>query len=268
MSDNINSHDSTIEQVVTILRSSRKIFVVTGAGISADSGLPVYRGIGGLYNENDTEDGIPIEKALSGPVFRSQPEITWKYMGQIEKGARSATFNRGHEVLAEMEKHFDHFWILTQNIDGFHTFAGSENVIEIHGNMYRLRCTSCRKVVSINDYSKIEIPPFCECGEMQRPDVVLFEEMLPEVAIQQMYSQQTVDYDLVISIGTSANFPYIAEPIMIARRNGVATVEINPGISNISSFVDIHLKMGAADSLNEIWRRYQSVTTAGATGAG
>lgn len=260
MSENIKIHDQTIEEVVSKLRSSRKVFVVTGAGISADSGLPVYRGIGGLYNDNDTEDGIPIEKALSGPVFRSQPEITWKYMGQIEKGARDATFNRGHEVLAEMEKHFDHFWILTQNIDGFHSFAGSENVIEIHGNMYRLKCTVCDIVVPVSDYSKIEIPPTCECGSMQRPDVVLFEEMLPEKALQQMYDQHTVDYDLVISVGTSANFPYISEPIMLARRKGIATVEINPGISNITSFVDIHLRMGAAESLNEIWRRYNAVT--------
>jgi NAD-dependent deacetylase len=252
------NHDG-IEKVVSIMRDSQKIFVVTGAGISADSGLPVYRGIGGLYNDQDTEDGIPIEKALSGPVFRSQPEITWKYMGQIEQGARNAKFNRGHEVLAEMEKHFEHFWILTQNIDGFHTFAGSENVIEIHGNMHRLKCTACDTLIPVENYADIEIPPFCKCGQMQRPDVVLFEEMLPEKAIQQMYHQQeTVDYDLVVSIGTSANFPYISEPIMIANRRGVATVEINPGVSNISSFVDVHLKMGAAESLNEIWKRYNA----------
>ncbi len=263
MSQNIENHEQNIEQIVSILRDSKKVFVVTGAGISADSGLPVYRGIGGLYNDKDTEDGMPIEKALSGPVFRNQPEITWKYMGQIEKGTRTATFNRGHEVLAEMEEHFKHFWILTQNIDGFHTFAGSKNVIEIHGNMHRLKCTACKTVDPVSDYSKIEIPPHCQCGNMQRPDVVLFEEMLPEDAIKQMYLQQNVDYDLVISIGTSANFPYISEPIMLARRKGIATVEINPGVSNISSFVDVHLKMGAAKSLDEIWRRYNAAPSGG-----
>lgn len=244
-----------IDSVVTLLRESKKVFVITGAGISADSGLPVYRGIGGLYNDTDTEDGIPIEKALSGPVFKSQPEITWKYMGQIEKGARAAKFNRGHAVLAEMEKHFEHFWILTQNIDGFHTFAGSKNVIEIHGNMYRLRCTVCQKMAPVDNYEGIELPPMCECGAMQRPDVVLFEEMLPTKELQQLQRQGNVDYDLVISIGTSANFPYVAEPIMRAHRMGVATVEINPGVSNITSFVDIHLKLGAAETLDALWSR-------------
>lgn len=258
--ENDDAIQTELEQVANLLTDSKKVFVITGAGISADSGLPVYRGIGGLYNDQDTEDGIPIEKALSGPVFRTQPEITWKYMGQIEAGARQAKFNRGHEVLAEMEKHFDHFWILTQNIDGFHTFAGSQNVIEIHGNMHRLVCTRCNLINPVQDYSSIEIPPFCECGQMMRPDVVLFEEMLPQDAITELYSQQNIDYDLVISIGTSANFPYIAEPVMLARRNGVPTVEINPGVSNISSFVDIHLKMGAAESLDKIWKRVTTQT--------
>jgi len=245
-----------LNQVVGMLRESKKVFVITGAGISADSGLPVYRGIGGLYNDNDTEDGIPIEQALSGPVFRSQPEVTWKYMGQIEAGARNAKFNRGHEVLAEMENHFDHFWILTQNIDGFHGFAGSKNVIEIHGNMYRLVCTSCKNMVSVENYSGVTLPPMCECGSMQRPDVVLFEEMLPTKELQQLHAQANVDYDLVISIGTSANFPYVAEPIMRAYRSGIATVEINPGVSNITSFVDVHLKLGAAQALGIIWSRF------------
>ena len=253
-----SNQNETIDKVVELLRDSNKVFVITGAGISADSGLPVYRGIGGLYNDEDTEDGIPIEEALSGPVFRSRPEVTWKYMAQIEAGARNARFNRGHEVLAEMERHFDHFWILTQNIDGFHGFAGSKNVIEIHGNMYRLVCTVCKQVVPVDDYSDISIPPVCKCGEMQRPDVVLFEEMLPEAELQQLHAQASVDYDLVISIGTSANFPYVAEPVMRSRRLGVPTVEINPGVSNITSFVDVHVKTGAAMGLDEIWKRYNA----------
>ena len=92
--------------------------------MSADSGLPTYRGVGGLYENKDTEDGMPIEQALSGSVFRQSPEITWKYLSQIEQGTRGASHNRGHAVLAEMERHFQRFWILTQNIDGFHTTAG------------------------------------------------------------------------------------------------------------------------------------------------
>ena len=135
---NIVNCSDQIDQVVKFLQNAKEIFVVTGAGISADSGLPTYRGFGGLYDGKTTEDGIPIEVALSGPTFRNRPRLTWKYLAQIEEGARGAVHNRAHEVLAEMEQRFDRVWVLTQNIDSFHTTAGSKNVIEIHGNMKRL----------------------------------------------------------------------------------------------------------------------------------
>ncbi len=258
-----NQQDENIDRIVEMLVKSKKVFVITGAGISADSGLPVYRGIGGLYNDENTEDGIPIEEALSATVFKSRPELTWKYMAQIEAGARNTKFNRGHEVLAEMERYFEQFWILTQNIDGFHSFAGSKNVIEIHGNMYRLLCTVCKKAVRVKDYSGLAIPPVCECGRMQRPDVVFFEEALPTNELRELHLQANVDYDLIISIGTSANFPYVAEPVMRSQRRGIATVEINPGVSNITSFVDVHLQTGAAAGLNEIWKRFNSQVNTG-----
>ena len=113
-----------IDQAAQLFKQAKDVFVVTGAGISADSGLPTYRGFGGLYDGKDTEDGMPIEEALSGTMFRNRPEITWRYLSQIEQTTRGATFNRAHSVLAEMEKdtdRFDQFWVLTQNIDGFHS---------------------------------------------------------------------------------------------------------------------------------------------------
>src|ERR1700756_1361535 len=109
-----------IERVVELLRQSRSLLFITGAGISADSGLPTYRGIGGLYNANTTEDGQPIEELLSGPTFRRRPDLTWKYLKQIEQASRGAKFNRGHEVIAQMEARFERVWTLTQNVDGFH----------------------------------------------------------------------------------------------------------------------------------------------------
>ena len=100
-----------IAEVVSELRHFKSLLVITGAGMSADSGLPTYRGVGGLYNDDSTEDGMPIEQALSGAVFQTRPEITWKYLGQIEESCRGARFNRGHEVLAQMEEWFERFWI-------------------------------------------------------------------------------------------------------------------------------------------------------------
>ena len=99
MSDN----ESSIERIATMLAASHSVLFVTGAGLSADSGLPTYRGIGGLYNTNTTEDNIPIEWAISGEAIIERPELTWKYLAQIEQACRGARYNRGHEVIAEIE---------------------------------------------------------------------------------------------------------------------------------------------------------------------
>lgn len=254
--DLIEKFETEIERVVSELERANEVFVITGAGMSADSGLPTYRGVGGLYEDKDTEDGIPIEQALSGSVFRRNPEITWKYLGQIEKGTRDATYNRGHAVLAEMERHFQRFWILTQNIDGFHTSAGSENVIEIHGNMHSLSCTSCAHQVFPKDYSQVSIPPVCErCHGMMRPDVVLFDEQLPVDAIETLEREMRKDFDVVIAIGTSSFFPYIVQPVVYAKQTGVFVVEINPSETTLSEIVDVKLPLGAAKILDEIWGR-------------
>lgn len=257
MDNDINNQ--RIDQVVSYLKSAKDIFVVTGAGISADSGLPTYRGIGGLYDNKSTEDGISIEKALSGPMFRTRPEVTWKYLAEIEKGARNATFNRGHQILAEMESQFERFWILTQNVDGFHSSAGSKNVVEIHGNLHWMLCTSCDYSKYYEDYSNFELPPICpECSATVRPKVVLFEEQLPSNQLDVLYREAQKDFDLVISIGTSSYFPYIIQPVYLAKQLGIPTVEINPGETELSDVVDVKLAMRAAEALDEIWKRFKA----------
>lgn len=255
--NNIKDYDRQIDQIVSYLRHASDVFVVTGAGISADSGLPTYRGFGGLYDNKVTEEGFPIEEALSGPMFRSRPEVTWKYLAEIERGARGAKFNRAHEVLAEMESQFERFWVLTQNIDGFHSASGSQNVIEIHGNMHTMICTQCEFQRFYEDYSDFELPPTCpQCSANVRPAVVLFEEQLPANQIDILYRELAQPFDLVISIGTSSHFPYIVQPLIDASRMGIPTIEINPSHTNVSELVDVQLPLRAAEALNEIWSRY------------
>lgn len=170
-----------IAKISQLLKKCRSILFITGAGISADSGLPTYRGIGGLYNDKLTEDGMPVEMALAGETLKKHPAVTWKYLSEIEKNCRNAKFNRGHAVIAEMEKRFERVWVLTQNIDGFHHAAGSHNVIDIHGNMHKLTCMSCGWRGEVKDYSLIDIPPRCpDCAGIARPEVVFFGEMLPD----------------------------------------------------------------------------------------
>lgn len=247
-----------VDRVVEILLRSRSVLLITGAGISADSGLPTYRGIGGLYNCDHPEEGIPIEEILSGHMMRTRPELTWKYLSAVEQAARGATFNRAHAVIAEMESCFDRVCTLTQNIDGLHRRAGSTNVLEIHGNLHGLSCTACSFRIAVEDYGRLTIPPCCpECRAVLRPDVVLFGEMLPAETLAVFAEEMNSGFDAVLSIGTTSVFPYIAGPIELARRRGWPTVEINPGESRVSHLVDVRLSMGAAAAMDAIWRRYR-----------
>ena len=168
-----------IDRVVDILARSRSLLFITGAGISADSGLPTYRGIGGLYDAEHPEEGIPIEEILSGEMIRHRPELTWKYLGQMEQAARGAQLNPAHQVIAEMESCFERVWTLTQNIDGLHRQAGAKNVLEIHGSLHDLLCSKCGWRQTVADYSGLSLPPRCpRCQAMLRPEVVLFGETL------------------------------------------------------------------------------------------
>jgi NAD-dependent deacetylase len=259
------THDSidsaVLDRVSQVFARARSVLFITGAGISADSGLPTYRGIGGLYENATTEDGLAIEEALSGEMLRERPEVCWKYISQIERACRGATWNRAHEVLAMMEQRYERAWVLTQNVDAFHVGAGSKNVIEIHGDVHRLKCTGCKARNRVEDYAALSIPPRCpDCGAIVRPEVVLFGEMLPRRAIAALDRELGRGFDLVVSIGTTSVFPYIAAPVELARRAGRDTVEINPGTTAVSHVVAHRVRSRAAVALDAIWRRLETAS--------
>ena len=136
--------DALVMQTAAALRHAKRILIITGAGLSADSGLPTYRGIGGLYNGR-TDDGLPIEVALSGPMLRRDPELCWKYIAQLGKACLGGQPNSAHYAIAQLQRIKPECWVLTQNVDGYHSAAGSppERLIEIHGQMAPLFCQSC-----------------------------------------------------------------------------------------------------------------------------
>jgi len=258
MIKNSATYQHAINSVVEILRECTSILFITGAGISADSGLPTYRGIGGLYEDKDTEDGMPVESALSAATIQTDPSITWKYLSQIELNCRGATFNRAHEIITEMQHHFDRVWILTQNIDGFHTAAGSTNTIEIHGNVYDLKCMQCDWKQTVKDYSALKIPPTCpKCSTFIRPDVVLFGEMLDVDKLQLYRNELRKGFDLYVWIGTTGVFPYIQSPLYELQYTTAKTVEINPDDTVLSGDMDIKIPIGAAEALDLIWEQYE-----------
>lgn len=241
--------------VLDRLRDARRVLVITGAGVSADSGLPTYRGIGGLYNDQHTDEGVPIEVALSGDVMTVRPDVSWKYLAQIEAACRQAGPNDAHHVIARLQERVP-TTVLTQNIDGFHRQAGSRDLIEIHGDLFEVHCMDCDHRDEVADYAAFTaLPPPCpHCGGTLRPAVVLFGEALPEPALAHLARVLDEGYDLVFSIGTTSVFPYIAQPFAIARQLGALAVEVNPGQTQVSRFAHLHWRCGAAAAMRRLWQ--------------
>ncbi len=247
---------SEIDRIADRLRVSDSILFITGAGLSADSGVPTYRGVGGMYDLDETEEGLPIEELLSGEMLESDPHVTWKYLAQIASACQGATFNSGHQLIARFEYALPRVWVLTQNVDGFHRAAGSCNVIDIHGDMHDLFCTDCDWQDQVEDFDELSIPPECpRCGGAVRPNVVLFGEMLPFDKVERLHTELAEGFDAIIAVGTSALFPYISEPVYTAAQSETLTVEINPGETELSDVVDIALPLKASEALELIWDR-------------
>lgn len=248
--------ETILDAVASELSVARRVLFITGAGISADSGLPTYRGVGGLYNGEATAEGLRIEEVLSGAVFASWPDLTWKYLLQIEENCRGAQPNAAHRAIACLEQYLERTTVLTQNVDGLHHLAGSQNLIEIHGNLQDLYCPACDWRDSHIDLGRWTMPPSCpQCGAIIRPDIVLFGEALPEAALDRLYDALDAGVDMVFSIGTSSHFPYIVQPVIEAIQAGIPTVEINPARTPLSELVDYYLPLGAAVAMREIVRR-------------
>lgn len=250
--------EASIQEIAQIISESNRLLFITGAGISVDSGLPTYRGIGGLYEGKCTEDGIPIEEALSGEMLETNPEITWKYLWEIAHVCRGAKPNRCHEILAKIGQRIDETWILTQNVDGLHRAAGSKHVIEIHGRADTLHCMDCGKteigesLFTNKSLSDRRVPRCAVCGGVLRPDVVLFGEPLPPKAMHNLEELARTGVDLVMSIGTSSLFPYITAPMQLAHQLGIPTVEVNLQTTDASEFAKYRLEMECKDALEHI----------------
>ena len=278
----INETEQKLSAAASELYRANRVLFITGAGISADSGLPTYRGVGGLYNTETTEEGYPIEQCLSASMFRVRPDITWKYMLQIAEAVMQCQPNPAHKIIAQWEKEFAQrggkVVVFTQNIDGYHRLAGSENVLEIHGTMKELFCTKCtweirnfmkagntakwssqtnlpNGTVAQATLSRPALTPQCpECGAVIRPRIVMFEEMLPRSVLMQFEKEFDGGngFDMVFSVGTSAMFPYITRPVHEAIRCGKTTVEINPAAGEQSHRVTYYIPMKAAEALTRL----------------
>ena len=204
------------------LRGARRTVVLTGSGVSAESGVPTFREAQtGLWARFDPQELATPE------AFERDPELVWDWYGWRRKLVAEADPNPGHAAIAEMEQLFSDFTLITQNVDGLHQRAGSREVIELHGNILRTKCSA--EGVVVEDYEEAETPPPCpSCGSPLRPDVVWFGEMLPYEALDAA-SEAARGADVFLSVGTSSLvYPAAALPFE-AVENGATLVEINPG---------------------------------------
>ncbi|HET7433657.1 MAG TPA: NAD-dependent deacylase [Thermoanaerobaculia bacterium] len=228
---------SIVEAVHAIReRRPRRVVAFTGAGVSAESGIPTFRGAGGLWRNFRAED-------LATPdAFRRDPKLVWEWYEWRRGLIRDARPNAAHEAIARLEHALPETVVVTQNVDGLHARGGSRNVIELHGNIHRVRCMR-EGTTELRDAPLPSIPPYCAtCGSLLRPDVVWFGEMLSEQALADAASAIR-RADLLLVIGTSGVvFPAAA---LVTHCSGLS-IEINPQSSGLSSTCSLALAETAA----------------------
>ncbi len=248
--------EAALEQIAALLKKAARILFITGAGVSAESGVPTFRGATGAFPNGLTEEGISFEEVLSGPMFRRNPKLSWKYFFRLESAMRGTQPNAAHRTTAGLQDSGRAVWVATQNIDGLHQSAGSKDVIELHGNLRWVICTGCDYRIHHDTFEGLPELPVCpRCQSVLRPDIVLYEEMLPENALDRLEQVQNEPLDLVFSVGTTSIFSYVTWPIALASRRGIPTVEINPEETPISDLVKYRVAAPAGVALPGILAR-------------
>lgn len=232
-----------------LVSESRAIAVLTGAGVSAESGVPTFRGAGGLWRGRSAMDLATPE------AFRRDPSEVWEFYHARLMGLRDVAPNEGHRALAVLEASRERFWLLTQNVDGLHRQAGSANVIELHGTIRTARCSRCARSLPISEALRGWTPgavPACEtCSAPMRPDVVWFGETLPEPALRQ--AEEAITHcDLMLVAGTSGVVQPAAAFAFHARARGARVIEVNPEETPISAIADVSLRGPSAHELPEL----------------
>ncbi|HWY67898.1 MAG TPA: NAD-dependent deacylase [Terriglobales bacterium] len=228
------------------------VLVITGAGLSADSGLHTFRGTGGLWRNYN-----PISLATP-EAFARDPKLVWEWYQWRRDEATKAAPNAGHLALAELATRNHDCLIVTQNVDDLHERAGtpSERLVHVHGDLFFNRCTSC-SYIDREHISTAELPPRCpHCQESPlRPGVVWFGEMLDRKVLSRIDDfVRRVECGLVLVVGTTATFHYIIDWALGAKRSGGILVEINPEETELSASADVVYRKRAAEVLPEMLR--------------
>lgn len=242
--------DSALRRAAALLRRSQHAVALVGAGLSAESGIPTYRGTGGVYDRfgEPTIDGW--ELFVSDPAEWWRQAIAHETEGsEFSRAIDQAAPNAGHYAMADLEQLGRLAHVITQNIDNLHWMAGSRRVTEIHGNRYKVRCIECGSRERLETVNLDRLPPSCpSCGGLYKNDVVMFGEPIPRDALEECY-RQTLAADLFLVIGTSAVVYPAADFPILAKRRGAPLIEVNPDETALSELADVVIRAPAGVAL-------------------
>jgi NAD-dependent deacetylase len=238
------------EKFIRALENADRVTVSTGAGVSAESGVPTFRGADGLWKKFKPEELATFE------AFERNPKIVWEWYQYRREIINKIKPNPGHYAIAEMAQYYKQFRLVTQNVDDLHRAAGSKDVIELHGNIKRNRCIGCGKLGYEEEFA--EFPPRCACGGKLRPDVVWFGELLPVEALERA-EEAARKCDLFFVVGTSGVVQPAANLPITARRHGAYVVEINLEPTELTFVVDEHFHGKSGEILPVILEKIRSI---------
>ncbi len=232
-------------KIIPAISSAKNVVALTGAGISAESGVPTFRGADGIWSK------LKPEELANFDAFLRNPELVSEWYKHRREVTRVAQPNAAHLALVEMEKMFPHFTLITQNIDNLHRRAGSRNLAELHGNMERNFCLGCGKRYDGTDFDKNGSFKCPECCGLIRPDIVWFGEMLP-AAQWDIAESASENANVMYVIGTSAVVYPAAQLPMTVKRHGGMIVEVNIEKTELSEFADVSVQGLASKVLDEL----------------
>ena len=231
-----------IVQIRGWLQEARRVAVLTGAGISAESGIPTFRGTGGLWRN------CPAEQLATPEAFARDPALVWEWYDWRRAVVAEKSPNPGHFALAEMERQHPSVTLITQNVDGLHDLAGSASPLKLHGDIWQVRCTQCDYRATNREVPLTPIPPRCSCGAVLRPDIVWFGEALPEGVLRNAWAAAQIA-DLFLVVGTSALVQPAASLPRLALERHARVVEINLEHTPLSRHCDISLRGASGEIL-------------------
>ncbi len=234
--------------LVNAMKDAKSVVVITGSGVSAESGVPTFRGENGLWRQ------FRAEELATSDAFSSDPALVWEWYDWRRGIIGRAQPNQAHRTMALMEGQYPSFLLVTQNVDGLHRKAGSRKLVEIHGNIWRVRCTEEGKESFLEENPLKTIPPRCDCGALLRPAVVWFGEQLPADGLNTSLAH-IQNCDILMSIGTSGLVYPVASFPDLASSTGAIVVEINMDETPNTLNADYSLKGRAGEILPALWDR-------------